>query len=120
MVQQISTGGVPAAAEIAGGPTGGVPPTGAPQATPADLDAAIQQQQGMPPEQKRQIALQKLLRLRAAIDNMIRILQGQQTGQPPGWMGGGQAQPSPTATPAWTGGGVPPAGGGAPPMPEGM
>jgi len=51
---------------------------------------------------------------------MIRILQGQQTGQPPGWMGGGQAQPSPTATPAWTGGGVPPAGGGAPPMPEGM
>ena len=87
-------------------PQGAMPPEGAmpvgapPNTAPAELDAVLQQQAGMSPEQKKQMALQKLLKLRAAIDAMIRILQGQQQGQPPAWMQGGAA---PTAAPAAVG-----------------
>ena len=120
MVQQVaSAGGMPAASEQApvGPPQGG--PQGAPDAAPAQLDSMIQQQQGVPPEQKRQMALQKLLKLRAAIDQMIRILQGQASGQPPQWMAKQEATemaraPGHPGIPSWMAGqgGAPQEGGG--------
>lgn len=94
--QMVSQQGIPGATELppaAAPASGGAPaPGGGPEASPAELEAVLQQQQGMSPEAKRQAALQKLLRLRAAIDQLIRILQGQQAGQPPGWMTGGGTQ----------------------------
>jgi len=95
--------GIPVGAEMpVEAPVGAVAPE-APTTAPAELDAELQAQQGVSPEQKRQLALQKLLRLRAAIDQMIRILQGQQQGQPAAWMQQEAAQ-QPSAL-RWAGGG---------------
>lgn len=111
VMQNVAAADATAPAELPPDVGGMMPGAGAPpESSPAELQAVLQQQQGLTPEMKRQQALQKLLRLRAAIDALIRILQGQQGGQPPAWMGQGAAPTSPGGgaappqAPGWQGG----------------